>query len=231
MLDQLHYHNGRLSKSQHRLANFKRVTCSKSLFKPCSPTVTCSQVSRHFTKLYNHQNPFCICTAIVQTVNRKSFVHSHARPNAKQGTFLLTGASPGHSYTVKSPSSVSSSDTTPGSGTLGSTLCLFINTNKKNNKVRMSGEKKIELKLKLGKSGFCLTRGKAVYTNYRELYANYTKCNIMTQHYIHNELHFKHNIKRQPLRKHDLNMFRIIIPYNVKKHILFGFLFLKVHYG
>ena len=37
---------------------------------------------------------------------------------------LLTGASPGHSYTVKSPSSFSSSVEAPESGTLGSSLCL-----------------------------------------------------------------------------------------------------------
>lgn len=37
---------------------------------------------------------------------------------------LLTGASPGHSYTVKSPSSFSSSVEAAESGTLGSTLCL-----------------------------------------------------------------------------------------------------------
>lgn len=36
----------------------------------------------------------------------------------------LTGASPGHSYTVKSPSSFSSSVEAPESGTLGSSLCL-----------------------------------------------------------------------------------------------------------
>lgn len=36
----------------------------------------------------------------------------------------LTGASPGHSYTVKSPSSVSSSEVAPESGILHSFLCL-----------------------------------------------------------------------------------------------------------
>lgn len=36
----------------------------------------------------------------------------------------LTGASPGHSYTVKSPSSFSSSVEAPELGTLGSSLCL-----------------------------------------------------------------------------------------------------------
>lgn len=35
-----------------------------------------------------------------------------------------TGASPGHSYTVKSPSSFSSSDVAPDSDTLGSALSL-----------------------------------------------------------------------------------------------------------
>ncbi len=38
---------------------------------------------------------------------------------------LHTGASPGHSYTVKSPTSFSSSDVAPDSETLGSALCLF----------------------------------------------------------------------------------------------------------
>lgn len=37
---------------------------------------------------------------------------------------LLTGANPGHSYTVKSPSSFSSSVDAPESGTFGSSLCL-----------------------------------------------------------------------------------------------------------
>lgn len=36
-----------------------------------------------------------------------------------------TGASPGHSYTVKSPSSFSSSDVAPDSETLGSDLFLW----------------------------------------------------------------------------------------------------------
>lgn len=36
----------------------------------------------------------------------------------------LTGANPGHSYTVKSPSSFSSSDVATESGTFGSSRCL-----------------------------------------------------------------------------------------------------------
>lgn len=50
----------------------------------------------------------------------------------------LTGASPGHSYTVKSPSSFSSSVDAPESGTLGSSLCLQKVTGRRSEKVTES---------------------------------------------------------------------------------------------
>lgn len=59
-------------------------------------------------------------TPVMSTGTRPPLQPSPLQPPRSR----LTGASPGHSYTVKSPSSFSSSDEAE-SGTLGSSLCLW----------------------------------------------------------------------------------------------------------